>query len=66
MTQFLNSDSNSNHNICIDFGTSNTVVSYSLDSNILQLNDEISGDVLIPTVIYFIPEKITSNLKVTD
>ena len=62
MTQFLNS----NHNICIDFGTSNTVVSYSLDINILQLHDEISGDVLIPTVIYFIPEKITSNLKVSD
>ena len=62
MTQFLNS----NHNICIDFGTSNTVVSYLLDTNILQLNDEISGDVLIPTVIYFIPEKITSNLKVSD
>ena len=37
MTQFLNY----NHNICIDFGTSNTVVSYSLDSNILQLNDLI-------------------------
>ncbi len=57
---------NSNYNICIDFGTCNSVVSYYLDNNILQLEDELTGDVLIPTTIYFISEKITSNLKISD
>ncbi len=57
---------NSNYNICIDFGTCNSVVSYYLDNNILHLEDELTGDVLIPTTIYFLSDKITSNLKVSD
>lgn len=44
-----------NNNICIDFGTSNSVVSYiPKDSNIIyQIADEMTGDILIPTTIYF-------------
>ncbi len=57
---------NSNYNICIDFGTCNSVVSYCLDNNILHLEDELTGDVLIPTTIYFLSDKITSNLKVSE
>ena len=54
------------NNICIDFGTCNTVVSYTVDDNIFQLSDEISGDVLIPTIIYFVSDKINSNTKVSE
>lgn len=53
-------------NICIDFGTCNTVISYTQADNICQIPDEITGDVLIPTTIYFISEKITSNIKTSD
>jgi len=54
------------NNICIDFGTCNTVVSYTMNDNIVQLTDEISGDVLIPTIIYFVSDKITSITKISD
>jgi len=49
------------YNICIDFGTCNTVVSYIEDSNLKQIQDDITGDILIPTTIYFIKENITIN-----
>ncbi len=52
-----------NYNLCIDFGTCNTVISYTNNENILQISDDITGDVLIPTTIYFDAEKINSNLK---
>jgi molecular chaperone DnaK (HSP70) len=48
-----------NYNICIDFGTCNTVISYSQDNSILQITDEITGNILIPTTIYFISESLT-------
>lgn len=54
------------YNVCVDFGTCNTVISYTLDQKILQLNDEITGDVLIPTVIYFVSDKIKSVTKISD
>jgi hypothetical protein len=39
---------------------------YTMDDNIFQLSDEISGDVLIPTIIYFVSDKINSNTKVSE
>ncbi len=55
-----------NLNICIDFGTCNTVISYSEDFMIKQVLDEITGDVLIPTTIYFIDSELVPNIKVDD
>ena len=55
-----------NYNICVDFGTCNTVVSYTIDDKISQLTDDITGDILIPTVIYFVSDKITSQTKISD
>jgi molecular chaperone DnaK (HSP70) len=40
------------NNICIDFGTSNTVISYIEDNKIKQLQDSFTGDSLISTCIY--------------
>lgn len=47
-----------NYNICIDFGTCNSVISYLEDNILKQIHDDINGDVLIPTTIYFVSEKI--------
>ncbi len=55
-----------NHNICIDFGTCNSVISYYLDNILYQIPDENTGDVLIPTVIYFISESINSDTKISN
>lgn len=54
------------NNICIDFGTCNSVVSYIIDEKISQLTEDSTGDVLIPTVIYFDSTKITSETKISD
>jgi molecular chaperone DnaK (HSP70) len=56
----------SNYNFCIDFGTCNTVISYCQDDNILQIQDEISGDVLLPTTIYFSSESIKPETKISE
>lgn len=48
-----------NHYFSCDFGTSNTVVSYLNGDGIIDyIFDELSGDILIPTTIYFIEENI--------
>ena len=56
----------SNYNICIDFGTCNTVVSYIQDFNIKQIQDNTTGDILIPSTIYFISQNIILNKKIDD
>lgn len=43
-----------NYNICIDFGTCNSVISYIENDVLKQIQDDITGDILIPTTIYFI------------
>lgn len=57
---------NNNFNFCIDFGTCNTVISYIEDENILQIQDDISKDVLLPTTIYFVNEEINSETSISD
>ena len=42
-----------NYNICIDFGTCNSVVSYVEDNVLKQISDDMTGDVLIPSTLYF-------------
>jgi molecular chaperone DnaK (HSP70) len=54
------------YNICIDFGTCNSVISYVEDNVLKQIQDDVSGDVLIPTTIYFIHENISITKKITD
>jgi molecular chaperone DnaK (HSP70) len=44
---------NDNLNIAIDFGTCNTVISYFKNNQINHINNSITGDVLIPTTLYF-------------
>ena len=56
----------SNYNICIDFGTCNSVISYIEDNILKQIYDEVSGDVLLPTTIYFISDSINKNFKFID
>lgn len=51
-----------NYNICIDFGTCNSVISYVEDNILKQITDDISGDVLIPSTLYF----LSSNLKINS
>lgn len=53
-------------NICIDFGTCNSVVSYLEDGILKQLQDDVTGDILIPTTIYFIHQNICINKKFVD
>lgn len=55
-----------NYNICIDFGTCNTVISYIQDNILKQIQDDLTGDVLIPTTIYFISKNIKINTKISD
>ena len=54
------------YNICIDFGTCNSVITYIEDTNLKQIHDDITGDVLIPTCIYFIKESINPDKKFSD
>lgn len=53
-------------NICIDFGTCNSVISYIEDSILKQIQDNITGDVLIPTTIYFNNANIKNNKKFNE
>ena len=55
-----------NYNICIDFGTCNTVISYIEDGILKQIQEDITGDILIPTTIYFINSEIVINKKFID
>lgn len=55
-----------NYNICIDFGTCNSVVSYVEDGILKQIHDDINGDVLIPSTIYFIKSNIKSGTKISN
>jgi molecular chaperone DnaK (HSP70) len=50
-------------NLSVDFGTCNTVIGYKSDDKILHVLDEVSGDVLIPSIILFIKEEIDPNLS---
>ncbi len=54
------------YNICIDFGTSNTVISYVEDGILKQIQDDVTGDILIPTTIYFISSNIEIKTKISD
>ena len=55
-----------NYNICIDFGTCNSVMSYIDDGILKQFQDDMTGDVLIPSTIYFISSNIKANTKISD
>lgn len=56
-----------NYNFSCDFGTSNTVISYLNNSdNIEYINDDITGDILIPSTIYFLNEEINEDLQYED
>lgn len=57
---------NTFNNFSIDFGTCNTVITYNSNDNICHVLDEVSGDVLIPSVILFIKDEITPDLKFSD
>ena len=57
-----NSINDNNNYICIDFGTCNTVISYIQDNNICQITDDITGNVLIPTTLYFLSENINEDI----
>ncbi len=51
-------------NIAIDFGTCNTVISYISNTTSAQINhivDNIIGDVLIPTTLYFDYDNLVSD-----
>lgn len=54
--------------ICIDFGTCNSVISYydTSISKILQLNNEQTGDVLIPSSLFFIYDNINNISDIND
>ncbi len=42
------------NNICIDFGTCNTVISYTDENNMIKhIFNPVTGDILIPTTLYF-------------
>ena len=55
-----------NYNICIDFGTCNSVISYIEDNVLKQIYDEMTGDVLIPSTLYFISSNIKINKQISE
>jgi len=55
-----------NYNICIDFGTCNSVISYVEDGILKQIQDDMNGDVLIPSTIYFTQSNIRIGTKISD
>ena len=55
-----------NYNICIDFGTCNSVVSYVENGILKQIQDDMNGDVLIPSTIYFIKSNIGITTKISN
>jgi molecular chaperone DnaK (HSP70) len=54
-----------NYNICIDFGTCNSVISYVEDGILKQIQDDMTGDILIPSTIYFISHQIKAGTKIS-
>jgi len=62
---------NNSEYLAIDFGTCNSVISLIQNSNtsvnsIQHILDDFSGDVLIPTTIYFYKDEIDENLSIND
>jgi molecular chaperone DnaK (HSP70) len=62
---------NNGEYLAIDFGTCNSVISLIQNSNasvntIQHILDDFSGDVLIPTTIYFYKDAIDENLSIND
>ena len=63
---------NNDNYLAIDFGTCNSVISLIQNSNTNSVNtiqhilDDFSGDVLIPTTIYFYKDEIDENLSIND
>lgn len=62
---------NNSEYLAIDFGTCNSVISLIQNSNssvnsIQHILDDFSGDVLIPTTIYFYKDAIDENLSIND
>jgi molecular chaperone DnaK (HSP70) len=63
---------NNSEYLAIDFGTCNSVISLIQNSNTNSVNsiqhilDDFSGDVLIPTTIYFYKDEIDENLSIND
>jgi hypothetical protein len=61
---------NNGEYLAIDFGTCNSVISLIQNSNTNSVNsiqhilDDFSGDVLIPTTIYFYKNAIDENLSI--
>jgi molecular chaperone DnaK (HSP70) len=55
-----------NYNICIDFGTCNSVISYIEDNVLKQIHDDMNGDVLIPSTLYFISSNIKIGTKISE
>jgi molecular chaperone HscA len=58
--------STSVQNICIDFGTSNTVISYMENNLVKQINDDFTGQSLIPTNIFFNDSVFTECKNIND
>lgn len=59
-----NEEDNSSYrgvSIAIDFGTCNTVISYLKNNTINHINDSITGDVLIPSTIYFNNDELNND-----
>lgn len=62
---------NNGEYLAIDFGTCNSVISLIQNSNssvnsIQHILDDFSGDVLIPTTIYFYKDGIDENLSINE
>ena len=63
---------NNGEYLAIDFGTCNSVISLIQNSSANSVNsiqhilDDFSGDVLIPTTIYFYKDEIDENLSIND
>jgi molecular chaperone DnaK (HSP70) len=55
-----------NYNICIDFGTCNTVISYIEDNILKQIQDNLSDDVLIPSNLYFLSSNLYNNSIISE
>lgn len=54
------------YNICIDFGTCNSVISYIEDGILKQIQDDVTGDILIPSTIYFNNNEMNISKKITE
>lgn len=55
-----------NYYICIDFGTSNTVISYIENDIIKQIPNDFTGDILIPSTLYINTETIDPDTPISQ